>query len=271
MPDMNALPKTLTEAAATVLDTPHEKVALTFLYSRLWRDGGLSDIGTPQLRERPARPEKPQLLSPGKMPKRKASGSLENRTALLHALAHIELNAIDLAWDIIARFPQHFSQKAFYDDWVQVADDEARHFESLENRLKSWDSHYGALPAHDGLWQAAQETSDDPMARLALVPMLLEARGLDVTPTTVEKIRHSQDHETADLLHQIFLDEISHVAIGTKWFKYLASERKIDPISTWQDLVKQRFKGDLKPPFNDEARQKAGMEADFYQNFEKAR
>jgi uncharacterized ferritin-like protein (DUF455 family) len=258
---------TLCEAALAVLNTaePLDKVRLTRDHAAAWREGRIAEVGHAAPPDRPARPDRPELLPPRDMPKRGKGGSAQNRLALLHALAHIELNAIDLAWDILARFTATPMPKGFTDDWVQVADDEARHFAMIETRLNALGSGYGALPAHDGLWQAAQSTAHDLATRLALVPMVLEARGLDVTPDTVRRLREVGDAESADILQVIFEEEITHVASGRRWFGHLCAERGVDPVETWQDLVRQHFKGGLKPPFNVEGRKLADFGPEFYE------
>ena len=155
------------------------------------------------------------------MPKRRAFGSPAGRIALLHALAHIELNAIDLGWDIVARFSSEALPRAFFDDWVGVASEEAVHFELLARRLGDFGARYGDLPAHDGLWEAAAATADDLLARLAVVPLVLEARGLDVTPEMAARLERVGDPESAALLRRIYRDEIGHVAAGVRWFDRL--------------------------------------------------
>ena len=258
---------TLCDAAVAVLTTaaPLEKVRLTRDYAAAWRDGLISDFGSLAPPERPARPERPPLMLPRDMPKRGRGGSAQNRVALLHALAHIELNAIDLAWDIVCRFVGEGMPKGFTDDWVQVADDEARHFQMLEERLNQLGSGYGELPAHDGLWQAATTTAHDLAARLAVVPMVLEARGLDVTPDTVRRLNEFGDAESAALLQVIHDEEITHVAAGRRWFGHLCAKRGVDPVETWQDLVKRYFRGSLKKPFNVTSRQAADFGPEFYE------
>ncbi|WND02276.1 ferritin-like domain-containing protein [Temperatibacter marinus] len=213
--------------------------------------------------KRPGRPDQPTLLSPSQMPKRRKAGSLGNRIALLHAVAHIEFNAIDLALDIVGRFG-HLMPKAFTDDWLKVADDEARHFTMINDRLCYFNSFYGALPAHDGLWESSMATAHDLAARLAIVPMVLEARGLDVTPSMVERFRHFQDPLSADILEQIYTDEVSHVEAGTVWFRYLCEKENKDHKAWYQDLVKTYFKGLLKRPFNVDARTRANLPHDWY-------
>jgi uncharacterized ferritin-like protein (DUF455 family) len=196
------------------------------------------------------------------MPRRRALTTTQGRIALLHALAHIEFNAIDLAWDIAARFPGQ--PRDFYDDWIAVGDDEARHFVMLRERLVALGSDYGALPAHDGLWQSALETRDDLLARLAVVPLVLEARGLDVTPGMIERLERAGDDESAGILKVIYQDEIGHVAAGTRWFHAVCRERRLAPGKTWRRIVKARFKGTLKPPFNNAARAQAGLPEAYY-------
>ncbi len=265
----------LTEAACRVLDAPapQDKVQLTYDFARSWRAGEITDIGDARPPNRPARPQKPELLAPGAMPKRSAGGG-KRRINLIHAIAHIELNAIDLAWDAVARFAPLNTQgvlpKAFFDDWVHVADDEARHFELLEKRLHELGSAYGDLPAHDGLWEAAENTADDILARMALAPMLLEARGLDTTPGTVEKLRANNDHTTADIMDIIAREEIDHVAAGVRWFEYVCAKRSLEPVSTFKDFVASRFKGRIKGPFNTAARGRAGMRPDYYEAYSEA-
>ncbi|HEY9081113.1 ferritin-like domain-containing protein [Magnetovibrio sp.] len=256
---------TLTEAALAVLNAaaPADKVRLTYDFAQMWRDGDIAAVGDTQPPERPARPAKPELCSPGDMPKRSAGGG-KRRVNLIHAIAHIELNAIDLAWDVVARFTHEDLPKGFFDDWVQVAEDEARHFEMLEQRLGELDAHYGDLPAHDGLWEAAVNTADDILARLSLVPMVLEARGLDTTPASVERLRANGDDATAAIMQQIGDEEIAHVAAGVRWFEHVCAARGLDPVPTFQALVAKHFKGRLKPPFNTAARTQAGMGHHYY-------
>jgi len=198
------------------------------------------------------------------MKRRKAGGAPEKRAALLHALAHIELNAIDLAWDMIARFGSSDLPADFFADWLRVAEEEALHFEMLVGRLADLGFSYGDLPAHDGLWQAAMETAHDLLARLAIVPMVLEARGLDVTPAIIADFRRLGDFETTRILERIYEDEIAHVAAGMHWFDFIATQRGLAPQSAWQDLVRKHFRGALKPPFNDKARAAAGFPESFY-------
>jgi uncharacterized ferritin-like protein (DUF455 family) len=250
----------LTEAACAVLNSAEEKVALTFEAANAWRAGGLP-IGNTVPPARPARPAKPALARPGDMPKR--STGPKGRIALVHALAHIELNAIDLAWDIIARFAGDDLPTAFFDDWVDVAYEEAEHYRDLAARLVELGATYGDLPAHDGLWEACQITADDLLARLAIIPMTLEARGLDTTPQTCVKLRGNGDEDTARILDTIFTDEIKHLKIGVRWFEFECQRRGLEPHAQYKDLLDARFTGTLKPPFNMPAR----LEADMGENY----
>ena len=198
------------------------------------------------------------------MPRRRLGRSRAQRIALLHAIAHIELNAIDLAWDIVARFASTDLPAGFHNDWVTVADEEAKHFLLLAERLAALGATYGDLPAHDGLWQAAEDTAHDLLARLAVVPLVLEARGLDVTPAMIARMRSFDDHATADILEIIYEDEIGHVAIGKRWFDWICGQRGLDPATAWRQAVTTHFQGELKPPFNDAARAAAGFPVDLY-------
>jgi uncharacterized ferritin-like protein (DUF455 family) len=213
--------------------------------------------------DQPAWPAAPELLAPSQMPRRRKGGSERGRIAMLHALAHIEFVAIDLAIDLVGRFGGEFPRE-FVDDWIGVAADEAMHFALLDRRLRALGSHYGALAAHAGLWEAAEATADDALARLAIVPMVLEARGLDVTPAMVERFRAAGDGASAQILSRIYKDEIRHVRAGTAWFGWMCDERGFNAVETWQSLVKSRFRGILKAPFNDSARRDAGLTQEYY-------
>lgn len=197
------------------------------------------------------------------MPRRRP-GTQAGRIALLHAIAHIELNAVDLHWDIVARFAHCPMPIGFYDDWVQAADDESRHFQMLSARLTALGSHYGALIAHAGMWRAAEMTVEDLPARLAVVPMVLEARGLDVTPGMIEIFRNAGDEDSVAALETIYREEVSHVAYGSKWFNFLCGRENVDPKPRFHALVRRYFDGQLKPPFNEEKRADAGLPPDFY-------
>nr|WP_295373007.1 ferritin-like domain-containing protein [uncultured Sphingosinicella sp.] len=260
------------EAARVVLlaADPDAKVKAARAAARGWRSGRLAHRFDVLMPERPARPPRPELLPPGKMPKRGKGGSERGRIALLHALAHIEFGAIDLAFDIAGRFGADFSP-SFVTDWFGVGADEAMHFALLDRRLRALGSSYGAMPAHDGLWEAAENTAGDVLARLAVVPMVLEARGLDVTPATVGRFEAAGDHRSAAVLDRIYRDEIRHVAPGTTWFTKIAESRGFSPVNQWRALVSRHCMGALKPPFNNSARDQAGLSRDFYEGLAPAR
>jgi uncharacterized ferritin-like protein (DUF455 family) len=233
----------LLAAAATVLATsdPAAKAALSAAIRSDWIAGKLTTGDPVSLPERPARPLLPELRLPRDMPRRRIGGPA-GRVALLHAIAHIELNAIDLAWDFIARFGAALPDAAL-DDWVRVGSEEARHFTALSERLNEHGAAYGDLPAHDGLWQTAEATQRDVLARLAIVPLILEARGLDVTPAMIAGFERAGDERSAAILRIILRDEITHVATGMRWYRHICAER----------------------PFNGAARQAAAFPAAFYE------
>ena len=241
---------------------PDAKVMAARKVARDWRLGRLDGRFDAAMPDEPARPVSPELLAPAQMPKRRG-GSAHGRIALWHALAHIEFVAIDLALDMVGRFGGE-RPHGFTDDFLSVAADEAMHFALLARKLVSLGSYYGALPAHGGLWEAARSTSDDVAARLAIVPMVLEARGLDVTPATLARVRAAGDEHGARILQRILDDEIRHVAFGTRHFEEIARERGELPETLWQDYVKTRFSGRLKAPLNDSARLSAGLSRSYY-------
>ena len=243
------------------------KTLLTQETARRWNERSLSlrsplDAAVP---DRPGRPEKPELIAPRQVPKRSLT-TQKGRIALLHAIAHIELNAVDLALDIVARFSSEPVPKSFFDGWMRVAFEEAKHFRLVRDRLRQLGADYGDLPAHDGLWQAAHDTRNDLTARLAVVPLILEARGLDVTPALQAKMREAGDLESAAVLDVIYEDEKGHVAVGAKWFRFLCARQKKNPAATFQALVRANFRGPLKAPFNDIARAEAGLTPSFYRS-----
>lgn len=202
------------------------------------------------------RPDRPRLVLPASLPRR-GLGHVTGRVALLHAVAHIEFNAINLALDAAARFAG--MPDDYYRDWLSVAVDEARHFRLLEARLHALGSGYGELPAHNGLWEMAGKTAHDPLVRMALVPRVLEARGLDVTPGMIEKLQGAGDRESADCLEIILAEEVRHVAIGSRWFRYLCAQRDLEPEATFHSLLREYFAGRLRGPFNQKARLAAGF------------
>ena len=255
--------------ATEVLQTAdgREKTALSKSYAEMWfaarAAGDTIEIGTANPPLHPARPEKPELLSPRDVPKRKP-GSEAGRIALLHAVAHIELNAVDLHWDIIARFGHIKMPIGFYDDWVKSAAEESKHFNLVCDCLEAIGSYYGALPAHAGMWRAAEDTKDDLLGRLAVVPMVLEARGLDVTPGMIDIFAKANATQAVDALKVIYSEEVAHVAYGSKWFNFMCGRDNLDPKDVFHRLVRQYFKGVLKAPFNEEKRADAGLPPDFY-------
>ena len=260
------------DSALAVLETgdPVAKCRAALSASREIDSG---TAGTPPPR-RPARPDEPALILPRDAPRRRL-GSPEGRIALLHALAHIELNAVDLAFDMALRFAAEanaagLDAAAFASDWFAVGQDEARHFMMLEARLRALGSRYGALPAHDGLWEAAEATADSLLARLVIAPMVLEARGLDVTPGMADRLAAAGDLTSAQILRSIYADEIGHVAAGVRWFRALCGRRGLDPAETFAAIARSRFRGALKPPFNDAGRRAAGMPAGFYRGWNEA-
>jgi uncharacterized ferritin-like protein (DUF455 family) len=206
--------------------------------------------------EAPGRPLRPQLVAPRNLPHRKL-GSVEGRATLLHALAHIEFNAINLAWDAVYRF--RGLPDDYYNDWARVAHEEALHFRLLCGCLEGLGYAYGNFDAHNGLWEMACQTAHDPLVRMALVPRVLEARGLDVTPGILERLRKSGDTCAVEALEVILHDEISHVKIGSRWFRYLCEQRSLETEATFAKLLKQYMNGQVKKPFHYEARQQAGF------------
>jgi uncharacterized ferritin-like protein (DUF455 family) len=242
---------------------PYAKMKAARAAARAWRRGELAHRFDAAMPDRPARPARPELLPPNRMPKRGKAGSGRSRIALLHALAHIEFGAIDLAFDMAGRFGAGMP-RVFVDEWIGVGADEAMHFALLDRRLRALGSHYGALPAHDGLWEAAAGTMQDLLARLAVVPMVLEARGLDVTPATVASFERAGDARSAAILTRIYRDEIRHVAVGTRWFAFGCESTGFAPIPHWHHLVRKHFRGSVKPPFNDSARDEAGLSRDYH-------
>ncbi|KAF6027537.1 hypothetical protein EB796_014152 [Bugula neritina] len=261
---------TLTSAAFQVLTAadPFEKIRLSELLGGEWCSGAITELGNCPPPDHPVRnSDQLQVVAPGKEGRRGKGGSLSSRISILHAMANIELWAIDLSWDILARFVPHFRlqgellPKEFSDDFVRVAREETKHFRLLNDRLNNLGSHFGALPVHNGLWESAETTNHSLLARLAVVHMVHEARGLDVQPVQIGKFERQNDQESLSILQTVFTEEITHVAAGMKWFNYICehSETKLDPVKTFHEIVRKNFRGYLKPPFNTEARSKAGM------------
>lgn len=241
-----------------LLTNPIDKVEQTHaLYQSLLDDQVTIDtqcvLDVPHF---PGAPEKPELVAPRDLPRRRNSAETGVAT-LIHAVNHIEFNAINLAWDAVARFEG--MPIAFYKDWARVAKEEAEHFMLLRAHLLSLGYDYGSFPAHNGMWEMAQKTHHDPLIRMALVPRVLEARGLDVTPKMMEKLNSTGDHRAVEILEVILREEIGHVAIGTHWFNYLCDLREVDPLATFKDLLENYFAGELRGPFHTQARKQAGF------------
>jgi len=246
-------------AAACVAECdPTRKVSISRETADGWRNGVLSlDKHTPLLAiAEPGRPPQPLLVPPRELPKR-GFNTLAGRAALIHAVAHIEFNAINLAWDAVYRF--RGMPQSFYDDWVRVADEEAYHFSLLQARLRALGYVYGDFSAHNGLWEMAKDTAHDVLIRMALVPRVLEARGLDVTPGMMARLSVAGDDETVGLLEIILRDEIGHVEIGSRWFRWLCEQRGLVAESVFRELIQRYMKGQIKGPFHRNARLQAGF------------
>lgn len=252
--------QSLFENAKDCINTsdPQEKCRLTHQLATDWNSGKLSldNAGSPDPIGKPGRPDKPRLVHPRDVAKRKIN-SESGRLALAHALAHIEFNAINLALDAVYRF--RGMPEEYYANWIQVADEEAYHFNLLTTYLTERDCQYGDYDAHDGLWEMAEKTADDVLVRMALVPRVLEARGLDVTPGLIEKLTAAGDEDFADRLKIIHRDEIGHVAIGSHWFRYLCDQRGLDTRETFTKLLDEYMVGPLKGPFDEVIRIQAGF------------
>jgi len=204
----------------------------------------------------PGRPPKPDLIPPSQLKQRKLGSEL-GRATLIHAIAHIEFNAINLALDAVYRFRD--MPEEYYADWLKVASEEAYHFSLLNHRLEKMGYHYGDFPAHNGLWEMVLKTDHNVMIRMALVPRVLEARGLDVTPGMMERLAKAGDSETVDILKIILHDEIGHVAIGSRWFKYCCKLCELNPEKKFRELLKEYMGGALRGPFYIEGRLQAGF------------
>ncbi|CAE6495630.1 unnamed protein product [Rhizoctonia solani] len=270
-------PGTLMEWACRILSTsnPEKKVALTRKAAAAWRTGKITSSGQKKtnLVIPPDVPPRENLVTvePGKVGKRGKAGSERSRIAILHALANIEQWAIDLAWDIIARFgsvklageplpPQ------FFTDWVKVAEDEAKHFSLLSSRLTQLGTYYGSQAVHAGLWDSASRTAHSLPARLCIIHLVHEARGLDVNPVTINKFKAAGDTESVKVLEVIHWDEVTHVTAGHRWFTWACNLLNEDPVQAFRREVRAHFSGALKGPFNVVDRARAGMSPDFYED-----
>lgn len=253
----------LFNAARDCLDAaaPEDKVARTHATVAAFARADLTiagDAAPPEPIRMPGRPPRPTLVPARELPQR-GLGSHEGRAAFVHSIAHIEFNAIDLAWDAVYRF--RGLPPEYYADWMKIADDEARHFVMLRQRLQQLGHDYGDFDAHNGLWEMAGQTAHDGLTRMALVPRVLEARGLDVTPGMIVKLRKLGDNATADILDLILREEIAHVAAGSRWFRWFCTQRGLDPDATFSTLLTEYARGSLRGPFNDQARLAAGFSA----------
>jgi uncharacterized ferritin-like protein (DUF455 family) len=227
--------------------------------ARAWHDGAMTlaeDAELTVAHPVPGRPAKPELVPPLAV-KHRSMRTEEGRAALIHALAHIEFNAINLALDAIWRFSG--MPRAFYEDWLRVATEEALHFSLLAAHLKTLGFAYGDFSAHNSLWDMAEKTKDDVLARIALVPRTMEARGLDASPPVRAKLAQAGDLAAAEILDIILRDEIGHVAIGNRWFAWLCQQRKLEPVATYATLARQYKAPPLRGPFNMAAREAAGF------------
>ena len=205
----------------------------------------------------PGRPANLDFVAPRQL-KRRGMQTQEGRNVLMHAIAHIEFNAINLALDAAYRFRNQ--PQDYYQDWLSVAADDTRHFNLIRDYLQSNNSDYSDYPVHNGLWDMAVQTANDVVARMALVPRVLEARGLDVTPHIIKKLQNVGDDKAVDILTTIYQDEIGHVKIGSYWFNYQCKQQSIEPKETFVEMVKTHLHGDLKGPFNIAARLQAGFD-----------
>ncbi len=234
------------------------KLEATRRVAQAWARGELTLTGRSPVEAiaDPGRPPRPELVANHQLPARKL-GQREGHGAFIHALAHIEFNAVNLAWDAVYRFRD--LPRGFYDDWVRIAREEAEHFQLLQDYLHGLGYVYGDFPAHGNLWRMAVETADNPMLRMALVPRVLEARGLDVTPGMIARLRQQGHERAAEILEQIYRDEIGHVEAGSRWFRYLCRQRGLDPERQFEYLVEGRARERIRPPLNREARSEAGF------------
>ncbi len=268
---MTPTPPTLLEAAIAVLkidDAVAKCAAAERAVAALGAGLAIGDFARMRPPIRPARPPRPVLTRPADVPRRRL-GSLEGRIALLHAIAHIEFNAIDLAFDMAARFASEINSLGldslvFLHDWFGVGGDEARHFGLITQRLSDLGAAYGDFPAHNGLWEAAENTSENLLARMVVAPLILEARGLDVTPGMIARLRSAGDRQSAAVLEVIYEEEISHVACGRSWFHAICNAQSLEPEAAFHGLRAEYFTGALKPPFNHEARERAGLARAYY-------
>lgn len=247
------------------INDPKDKAEAALALNQSWLQGELLLEKTPEILKLPAvgRPERPLLVDPREVPRRGFT-TLHGRLTLVHAIAHIEFNAINLALDAVYRFQDMPAQ--YYTDWCRVAAEEAEHFTMLTVYLARHGMAYGDLPAHNGLWEMAVKTDFDVLVRMALVPRVLEARGLDVTPGMIKKLEATGDIELVAKLRIIFEDEIGHVKIGNYWYKQLCQQRELEPKATFLELIDKHMRGARFGPFETDARIEAGFTADELQS-----
>ena len=255
---MSDLPSIFPQAYTCLAENnPDKKIELTNSTVEAWHDAKFSfEKITVEHIGQPGRPDKPELVSPRELPRRSLQ-TTEGHAALIHSICHIEFNAINLAWDAVYRFQD--MPKDFYTDWMKVAREEAYHFGLLRDHLQTLGYDYGDFPGHNGLWEAAVKTAHDPLVRMALVPRVLEARGLDVTPGIVEKLKQAGDQQAVAILGIIHRDEVGHVEIGSRWFRYLCEQRGVPVEETFQNLLEEYMQGRIKGPLNRASRLKAGF------------
>lgn len=246
-------------AACLIEADPAAKVDAVHALYRDWQAGRLDCDADAAVEPvvAPGRPARPELVPPDAVPFR-AAHTTEGRAALIHAIAHIEFNAINLALDAAHRF--RGLPRDYYADWLSVADEEATHFSLLAAHLTTLGHAYGDFAAHNGLWEMAEKTAHDPLVRMALVPRVLEARGLDATPSISRKLRGAGDLAAVKILEIIERDEVGHVAVGNRWYRHLCAERGVEPLATFRRLLDDYAAPALKPPFNMEARRRGGFD-----------
>ncbi|TLS74194.1 ferritin-like domain-containing protein [Mariprofundus erugo] len=243
-----------------LLEEVDEKLAAVRELVRMQQAGALTLAVAAGLEPvmQPGRPVRPELIRAGRV-KRRGFGTREGRATMMHAIAHIEFNAINLALDAVSRFSD--MPASFYTDWLNVAHEEVYHFELIRAHLRHLGADYGDYPAHGGLWEMCEKTAHDVLSRMALVPRVLEARGLDVTPGIQEKLAQAGDHHAVSLLDIIMRDEVGHVAVGNHWFNYLCGQRGLDPFETFTALIGEYYPRGLAGPYNMLAREQAGFSA----------
>ncbi len=250
----------LFSAAKACLDAcrVEEKLEMVSKLQERWEAGelDLSSTDKPDVAVEAGRPAQPELVPPRSLPPRHF-GTVEGHAALIHSITHIEFNAINLALDAIYRF--RGLPRNYYDDWITVAADEVHHFTLLRNHLRSLNYDYGDFPAHSGLWEMAKTTAHDVLVRMALVPRLLEARGLDVSPAIMQRLARYGDQQAVRILRVILRDEVNHVEIGNRWYHFLCQQREIDSLKTFGNLIRRYARNAVKGPFNRPARLEAGF------------